>query len=296
MISDFLLPGSVVSLCLPTRPLLESIANLHPFQFASRRTCSSPPPATEIFIVLKGLAQVNKCFLIHILISPSAWFFSFLPSTLLVHWFLFFSVCLFIWKSFACLTLLGHRLLGGWGPACLSRFIKSLREKGRQAENSQLLNPLLCWLRWGKRRLFLQLPATLGGRKRHIPVGIWEQEAHTVKTGGSGIQTHGHFISKLSCLPLFTCCLLVTCCPSFTWGHWHEWKGKLVGCCYRNTPGPPWAGIVSSKESLLSLCNNRKGLEHFMCERCKCLWTVSCLQVPPSKIMGNKICPNNSLA
>ena len=29
-----------------------------------------------------------------------------------------------------------------------------------------------------------------------------------------------------------------------------------------------------------------------MC-RSKCLWTVSCLQVPPSKIMGNKISPYN---
>ena len=68
------------------------------------------------------------------------------------------------------------------------------------------------------RASFLQLPATLGGRKRHIPVR--DLRAGSTHSQDRRIRdpNHGHFISKLPSYMLPA----VTCCPSFTWEHWHE--------------------------------------------------------------------------
>lgn len=64
-----------------------------------------------------------------------------------------------------------------------------------------------------------------------------------------------------------------------------------MGCCYRNIPGPPWAGIVSSKESLVFLCNNRKGLEHFMCENVKACAQLAVCRYPQAKSWAVKYVP-----
>ena len=89
MICNFLyqtqLPSLFVCHCAPAG----SVDNLHLFNFASE-DLFSPPPTTEIFIVLNGLVQVNSAFSFTFFWFPpsaSKWFLLFhLPSTLLVHW------------------------------------------------------------------------------------------------------------------------------------------------------------------------------------------------------------------
>ena len=56
-----------------------------------------------------------------------------------------------------------------------------------------------------------------------------------------------------------------------------------MGCCYKNIPGLSWAGMVRSKESLLSLCNNRKGLEDFMCVDLNAYGQLAVCKYPQAK-------------
>jgi hypothetical protein len=195
---------------------------------------------------------------------------------------MFFSVCLFIEKSFACLLCLwvvgflvvGVRLAVVILQNCLFPHLRE-REAGRELTAVKSPSVLITV----GRASFLQLPATLGGRKRHIPVR--DLRAGSTHSQDRRIRdpNHGHFISELPSYMLPA----VTCCPSFTWEHWHEWKWKtpwdVATKIFLDYPGQVWC----VQRSLLSLCNNRKGLEDFLCVDLNAYGQLAVCKYPQAK-------------
>ena len=120
---------------------------------------------------------------------------------------MFFSVCLFIEKSFACLLCLwvvgflvvGVRLALVILQNCLFPLLRE-REAGRELNSCKSPSVLITMGRVS----FLQLPATLGGRKCHIPVR--DLRAGSTHSQDRRIRDphHGHFIFQ-NCP--YTCCL-----------------------------------------------------------------------------------------
>lgn len=134
---------------------------------------------------------------------------------------MFFSVCLFIEKSFArllCLWVIGFLVVGVQLALVIlyNCLFPLLREREACGELTGVKSPSVL-ITMG-RASFCQPPATLGGRKRHIPVRALRAGSTHGQDRRIWDPNHSHFISKLSCLPSYML-PAVTCCPSFMWEH-----------------------------------------------------------------------------
>ena len=191
----------------------------------------------------------------------------------------------FYWKVLCLLALpMGRRLLGGWVQLALvilyNCLFPLLREREARGELTGVKSPPVL-ITMG-RASFRQPPATLGGRKRHIPVRAESREHTRSRQEDLGSRPQLlYFKTVLSALIHVACSYMLSFFRVGTLA-WVKIENS-TGCCYKNIPGPSWAGIESSEESLLSLCSNRKGLEDFMCEDLNAYGQLDVCKYPQAK-------------